>query len=154
MTAPPWRSCPRHWAPGSGNFNPLNRGKGGRRLSCPPRESQKTWTYWGLSRPVCVSFHFWNPSSWPQDVSPNKKIYNSADWCNQTIEKPFDTSASFHSRKLPQGVFFLCGNWAWAGIPSCLWGGPCTLGRLTTFTPNTMLLHDWKHKQELAHKRR
>lgn len=57
-------------------------------------------------------------------------------------------------RVLPKGVFFICGDRAWAGIPLWLWGGPCTLGRLTNLTPNITLMKDWQKKNQLALQKR
>lgn len=80
------------------------------------------------------------------DVSPNDKIYRRRSWCNYTADI---MSTSTHKPKvLPRGVFLLCGDRAWAGIPSRLQGGPCTLGKLTILAPNTTLLHDWQNKKE------
>lgn len=57
-------------------------------------------------------------------------------------------------KQLPKGVFLLCGNRAWAGIPPHLLGGPCTLRRLTLFTPNMTQINNWRNKTQLAHKKR
>ncbi|RMB93600.1 hypothetical protein DUI87_30299 [Hirundo rustica rustica] len=47
---------------------------------------------------------------------------------------------------LPKGVFLICGDRAWAGIPSRLIGGPCTFGWLGLFSPNKTTLMDWQKK--------
>lgn len=38
-------------------------------------------------------------------------------------------------KALPPGVFLICGDRAWQGIPANAFGGPCYLGRLTLFAP-------------------
>lgn len=45
-------------------------------------------------------------------------------------------------KALPKGIFLICGNRAWNGIPARPQGGPCYLGKLTLFHPDiTMLLN-------------
>lgn len=41
---------------------------------------------------------------------------------------------------LPDGLFLLCGDRAWYGLPAAIRGGPCTLGRLTLLQPNISAL--------------
>ena len=41
---------------------------------------------------------------------------------------------------LPQGIFLICGDRAWNGIPVKPQGGPCYLGKLTIFHPNATAL--------------
>ncbi|KAF4805294.1 hypothetical protein TURU_001400 [Turdus rufiventris] len=45
-------------------------------------------------------------------------------------------------------MFLICDDRVWAGIPSCLQGGPCCLGRLSTLIPNIALLHNWRKDSE------
>lgn len=47
---------------------------------------------------------------------------------------------------LPRGLFFICGDRAWTGIPSCLMGGPCTFGQLSLLMPNMTQIRNWKAK--------
>lgn len=42
--------------------------------------------------------------------------------------------------RLPEGIFLICGDRAWNGIPRLPTGGPCYLGRLTLFHPNISTL--------------
>lgn len=42
-------------------------------------------------------------------------------------------------KALPPGIFLICGDRAWQGVPANPMGGPCYIGRLTLFAPN---LHD------------
>lgn len=100
----------------------------------------------------CFNFYFMNmASSYKINVSPINKIYNQANWCNYTINIPFDTLSFLNPRALPKGVFLICGDQAWAGIPSRIKGRPCTPGLLTMLTPNITLLQEWKQqKNQLA----
>ncbi|XP_021251207.1 uncharacterized protein LOC110398147 [Numida meleagris] len=42
-------------------------------------------------------------------------------------------SNSGSAKALPHGIFLICGDRAWAGIPKNVVGGPCYLGKLTLF---------------------
>ncbi|RMC13059.1 hypothetical protein DUI87_10589 [Hirundo rustica rustica] len=53
---------------------------------------------------------------------------------------------------LPKGVFLICGDRAWAGIPPYLVGGPCTFGRLGLFSPNKTTLMNWQRKNSTSKK--
>ncbi|RMC16780.1 hypothetical protein DUI87_06374 [Hirundo rustica rustica] len=85
------------------------------------------------------NFYFQNmASSYKNQSKPLNKIYNLVNWCNYTTKIPFDTSGFLIPRALPKGVFLICGDRAWAGIPSRIQGGPCTFGRLK-HSPQTLL---------------
>ena len=72
-------------------------------------------------------------------VTPSLTPYRNASWwCNYTTTHISQSSNT--PIQLPTGVFLICGDRAWAGIPSKLEGGPCTLGRLTLLTPNTSMI--------------
>lgn len=79
---------------------------------------------------------------------------NSGSWCNYTNLTL--SVSNLDSRWLPKGVFFICGDRAWTGIPSCLQEGPCSLGWLAALTPNTTILQDLKNNlaHKLAHQKR
>lgn len=57
-------------------------------------------------------------------------------------------------KQLPKRLFLICGDHAWAGIPSRLLGGPCTLGQLTLFMPNISQITNWTNKTQLARQKR
>ncbi|XP_053824671.1 uncharacterized protein LOC128802378 [Vidua chalybeata] len=111
----------------------------------------------------CVKFYFRRPkNNWPEidqtkntyrkDISPINKAYNYPHWCNYTAR--VISVSSLHPKVLPKGMFLICGDGVWAGIPLHLQGGPCSLGKLSTLTPNITLLHNWKKESELkCHKR-
>lgn len=71
-----------------------------------------------------------------QDVSPRDYGYdNTTWWCGERL-KIVETSKVATPKLLPPGIFLIWGDQAWPGIPACPIGGPCTLGRLTTFAPS------------------
>lgn len=83
-----------------------------------------------------------------KEVSPtNKKSYSSL-WCNGT--KITWTASIQKPRELPKGTFLLCGDQAWAGIPSQLQGGPCMLGRLSLLALGKTQLFNWKKETQLT----
>ncbi|XP_032926106.1 uncharacterized protein LOC117001738 [Catharus ustulatus] len=82
------------------------------------------------------------------NANPILKVYQNASmWCNYT--SPNISKSSNMPIRLPQGIFLICGDRAWPGVPSKLEGGPCTLGRLTLLSPNTsMIIQQYKkHKR-------
>ena len=40
------------------------------------------------------------------------------------------------AKALPPGIFLICGDRPWQGVPANSLGGPCYLGKLTMFAPN------------------
>ncbi|XP_039567931.1 uncharacterized protein LOC120503489 [Passer montanus] len=78
-------------------------------------------------------------------IEPNQN-YAAGNWCSVTSHITTSLSLDDKPRALPNGVFLICGDRAWAGIPSRLIGGPCTFGRLTLFAPNNSQIKDWKEK--------
>ncbi|XP_053832584.1 uncharacterized protein LOC128806783 [Vidua macroura] len=86
------------------------------------------------------------------DVSPHDQRYHAANWCNYT--STIVSRSSSVPRVLPRGVFLICSDRVWAGIPSQIQGGPCSLGQLTTLTPNKTQILNWKNENKLARKKR
>nr|XP_041569884.1 uncharacterized protein LOC121469240 [Taeniopygia guttata] len=78
------------------------------------------------------------------EIKQTMKEYTTREWCLKVIQIDASTNYDEQPRKLPKGTFFLCGNRAWAGIPSRLLGGPCTFGQLTLFTPNKTQIAHWQ----------
>ena len=58
-----------------------------------------------------------------------EQLYSSCNGSNITT-----------ARELPTGIFLICGDRAWNGIPIHPQGGPCYLGRLSLFHPNMSAL--------------
>ncbi|XP_077027523.1 uncharacterized protein LOC143691993 [Agelaius phoeniceus] len=75
-----------------------------------------------------------------------KKEYMASQWCR--IVPQIHTPSTFGGKplSLPRGIFLICRDRAWAGIPSRLIRGPCTLGQLTLFMPNITQINNWKAK--------
>ncbi|RMC01175.1 hypothetical protein DUI87_22266 [Hirundo rustica rustica] len=67
-------------------------------------------------------------------------------WCKDTVEVDVPTTLRHKPLKLPKGVFLICGDRAWAGIPPLHIGGPCTLGQLSLFTPTKPSVANWQRK--------
>ncbi|NWX94445.1 ERB1 protein, partial [Nothoprocta pentlandii] len=55
-------------------------------------------------------------------------------WNNQT------------AKALPEGVFLICGDRAWHGIPKNAYGGPCYLGQLAMVAPSKAKLLNLKNR--------
>ncbi|XP_049650081.1 syncytin-1-like [Accipiter gentilis] len=105
---------------------------------------------------ACVFFNYSysNIAHQGQNVNATSILYrNATAWCNYTA--PNASRSSVVPLALPPGVFLICGDRAWGGIPSKLNGGPCSLGCLTLLTPNmlTILNMTRKHRrvQRFAH---
>jgi len=96
----------------------------------------------------CVRFNYTGKNqSKAWDVSPAHPIFkNNTVWCNYTAT---NLSKSTNAPLLlPPGIFFICGDRAWPGIPSHIKGGPCSLGRLSVLTPNISMIlqHGLSHR--------
>ncbi|XP_063278383.1 uncharacterized protein LOC134563899 [Prinia subflava] len=76
--------------------------------------------------------------------------HQEESWCERLAKISTPISCATQPRELPAGVFLICGDRAWAGIPSRLLGGPCTLGRLGLFTPNKTQIMNLKEKENGA----
>ncbi|XP_036259628.1 uncharacterized protein LOC118699638 [Molothrus ater] len=76
-----------------------------------------------------------------------KDEYAAGLWCDSVFHIYSPSTYAGQPLSLPRGIFFICGDRAWAAIPSRLVGGPCTIGRLTLLTPNNMQIQDWKIKR-------
>lgn len=72
--------------------------------------------------------------------------------CNQTSSNISKSSNA--PIGLPRGVFLICGDRAWPGIPSHIKGGPCSLGRLTLLTPTTSMILSHRRGAPKTHSKR
>lgn len=83
--------------------------------------------------------------SYPISVNSTLPVFrNASGWCNYTSN---NVSLSSNTPiALPYGVFLICRDRVWAGVPSKLEGGPCTLGRLTLLTPNVSIILQYRRK--------
>ncbi|RMC09648.1 hypothetical protein DUI87_13434 [Hirundo rustica rustica] len=95
----------------------------------------------------CVNFTYSSPKGQEKSYHHIRPISTMPEgWCDQTIEVIRPSTFGSKSWALPKGVFFICGDRAWAGIPPHHTGGPCTLGRLSLLTPNKTTLVNWRRK--------
>lgn len=101
--------------------------------------------------PYCI--HLFYKGIGKQNVTnPVRKAYKSEECCNH-ITKTFSASTD-KPKVLQWGLFLICGDRAWAGLPSHLQGGPCMLGRLSLLAPNKTQILNWWHQSELGLQKR
>ncbi|NXE58224.1 ENR1 protein, partial [Casuarius casuarius] len=67
--------------------------------------------------------------------------YTAKSYCNGSLGAETRGGGPTHwvnetAKALPDGMFLICGDRAWPGIPKRAIGGPCYLGSLTIFAPN------------------
>ncbi|XP_066036410.1 uncharacterized protein [Chamaea fasciata] len=95
--------------------------------------------------PFCVYFNF-APLKGQENVFVPiiqiKKSYLPKAWWGQTVHWSMPSMGTRKSLSLPKGIFLICGDRAFPGIPSWLIEGPCTIGRLGLFTPNKTQIMD------------
>ncbi|RMC18029.1 hypothetical protein DUI87_04907 [Hirundo rustica rustica] len=103
----------------------------------------------------CVHFMF-TPSQGQersyQFVYQTKNVYTARIWCGWITHVEMALTTDRKPLTLPKGVFLICGDRAWAGIPPHLVGGPCTFGRLGLFSPNKTTLMNWQRKNSTSRK--
>lgn len=89
----------------------------------------------------CVYFNYSGKNqTMRQCVNSSLIAYrNDSFWCNYTSKNA--SRSSNRPLSLPPGVFLICRDRVWPGIPSHLKGGPCSLGRLTLLTANDTVIH-------------
>lgn len=86
----------------------------------------------------CVQFNY-EPSSRRdlyEDVKQHKFEFQAKQWCQYVTQVGAPSTDDSYARKLDKGMFLICGDRAYPGIPSRLLGGPYTLGRLSLTSPN------------------
>ncbi|XP_063250546.1 syncytin-A-like [Prinia subflava] len=117
-------------------------------LPITPLEPQELELLGSVKMDFCVNFDYTGKNqSKAWDVSPYHPAYkNQTSWCNYTSGSPSKSSNA--PLWLPSGMFLICGDRAWAAIPSHIKGGPCSLGRLTVLTPNMSMIlqHKYPHR--------
>lgn len=85
----------------------------------------------------CIQLNY-EPSSRKElftSVNPQKNQLSLADWCAKIVCIQMASTKDHLPHQLEKGIFLICGDHAWAGIPSRLLRGLCTLGQLLLFTP-------------------
>ncbi|XP_072778618.1 uncharacterized protein [Taeniopygia guttata] len=86
----------------------------------------------------CIQFDF-SPTKEVklyEQVKQYKVEFRAGQWCTAVYKLKSASTTDFRPRKLDKGVFLICGDRAYPGIPSRLIGGPCTFGHLTLASPN------------------
>ncbi|KAJ7422960.1 hypothetical protein BTVI_11758 [Pitangus sulphuratus] len=75
-------------------------------------------------------------------LTPDSPFYrNTSLWCeNPSFRTDMKSHYFIEPKGLPQGIFLVCGDRAWVGIPSLPLGGPCTIGKLVLLDPATPTL--------------
>ncbi|XP_040465690.1 uncharacterized protein LOC121095233 [Falco naumanni] len=81
---------------------------------------------------LCFWFNSHISQDDPVDVT-SYKPYNVTAYCQKNVSL---TAVTSNAGRLPEGMFLICGDRAWQGIPRSAKGGPCYVGRLTLFTPS------------------
>lgn len=113
-----------------------------RHLPIAPTEPQELELLGSVKMDSCLYFKWTNEklkNTSATVVNSSLPVYrNASEWCQYTA-KQFSQSSD-HPFSLPSGLFVICGDRAWPGIPSKLSGGPCSLGRLSLLTPNTSMI--------------
>ncbi|RMC22048.1 hypothetical protein DUI87_02919 [Hirundo rustica rustica] len=102
-----------------------------------------------VTYPIKNPFYLWHQyyrTGTKLSTDPPKWIHMPDDWCEETVEVIQPTIFDNKPWSLPKGVFLICGDRAWAGIPPRHLGGPCTLGKLGLFSPNKTTLANWQRK--------
>ncbi|RMC14319.1 hypothetical protein DUI87_09413 [Hirundo rustica rustica] len=94
-----------------------------------------------LTMSTCYFFHFRGENGPHLNVTPYHPVYsNMTSWCNQTKLLVYDEPHADRFNKLPirfpKGIWLICGDRAWQGIPSKIDGGPCAMGQLTVIAPS------------------
>ena len=78
---------------------------------------------------------------------------NETRRCNASQKSPRGVIDNVGERPqyLLHGVFLICGDRAWPGIPSNAVGGLCILGLLTLLTSNVSMIIDHKRARREKH---
>lgn len=81
--------------------------------------------------------HTWCNLTFSTNISPQSTQWNNGSfWCkNITRDSMNPAPGTTFPRLLPPGIFLICGDRAFNGIPQRPIGGPCTFGRLTIALP-------------------
>ncbi|XP_064356210.1 uncharacterized protein LOC135324258 [Dromaius novaehollandiae] len=82
------------------------------------------WTGWTNVSSSTPGFDYTAKSYCNGSLGAETKGRGPTHWVNET------------ARALPDGMFLICRDRAWPGIPRRAVGGPCYLGSLTIFAPN------------------
>lgn len=121
------------------------------RLGEPPLEFQLLGA---AKAPLCFQFAPNYDIPFKLDVTYlplPKPQFRAESWCQTIVPIAAPATLDAFPRRLPMNLFLICGDRAWAGIPSQLIGGPCALGKLTLFAPNMSKVEDWQSENQTGH---
>ncbi|TRZ19351.1 hypothetical protein HGM15179_007768 [Zosterops borbonicus] len=102
--------------------------------------------------PFCIQFTFHPSESQRKLYHTIKQVHDAywaSRWCSALAHVA--VTSSIKPLALPPKTFLICGDRAYAGIPSLLIGGPCTIGKLGLFTPNKTQIVNWIQKNSTKH---
>ncbi|TRZ14274.1 hypothetical protein HGM15179_012813, partial [Zosterops borbonicus] len=102
--------------------------------------------------PFCIHFTFHPTESQRKLYHEIKQVsdaYWASKWCSALAHVA--VTSSVKPLALPPKTFLICGDRAYAGIPSLLIRGPCTIGKLGLFTPNKTQIVNWIRKNSTTH---
>ncbi|XP_040441792.1 uncharacterized protein LOC121084436 [Falco naumanni] len=94
---------------------------------------------------LCFWFNSHISQDDPVDVT-SYKPYNVTAYCQKNVSL---TAVTSNAGRLPEGMFLICGDRAWQGIPRSAKGGPCYVGRLTLFTPSITNIFQANHTLQM-----
>lgn len=114
-------------------------------------EPQELEILGSLSAANCIQFVYKPRHHIEQytNVLQYKKDYQANRGCNKIEHVKMVSTEDHQPKRLETGTFLICGDRAWAGIPSHLLRGQCTFGRLSLFTLNQTPIMDWQQKNNL-----
>ncbi|XP_068255379.1 uncharacterized protein [Nyctibius grandis] len=126
-------------------------------LPVNPLEPQELDILGTLEAESCVFFNYTEGSNIYQNdikrlqnVTPSNPLWqNESIWCANVGRSRTEPAPDLAMpRKLPEGLFLICGDRAWPGLPSKKLGGPCTIGKLSLLMPTrkVILNHTNLHK--------
>ncbi|RMC00705.1 hypothetical protein DUI87_22732 [Hirundo rustica rustica] len=68
----------------------------------------------------CIKFVYSPPKGQEQNYRQIRSVNTMPDdWCEETVEVVWPTTFGSKPWSLPKGIFLICGDRAWAGIPPC-----------------------------------
>ncbi|XP_064558142.1 uncharacterized protein LOC135442355 isoform X2 [Zonotrichia leucophrys gambelii] len=104
--------------------------------------------------PYCIHFFFIPLSNTKpfNNIIQYQEEFTGRRWCKVLSHVTADNPYYSHPKSLPKGLFLICGDRAWSGIPSQLLGGPCTIGRLSLLAPNQTMIGKWTRKNNSVSK--
>lgn len=89
------------------------------------------WTFWT---------NVTSPHPWYTYIKQKEDYCIGAVGAEQTNEINIRVFNNHTAKAIPPGMFLICGDRAWQGIPANVIGGPCYFGKLALFAPNQHMI--------------